>query len=89
MTEPGEHPLRRYRADKVLAERWVAQFNDIRPTKSPGYLLSGGWCITLAEQRIGDRPMRPGEGAHIVAEFIDQVVAKAIVAAHNQGLGET
>lgn len=82
----SEHPLPRYRSEHVLQQHWVAQPNDIAKPTIAAMSLGGSWCITLADEIIGDRPMRPGEGTHIICDFVDEQVAKAIVAQHNQSL---
>lgn len=81
-----EHPLERYRADLVLARPWFAQPNDIAKPDTPAFTLGGSWCITLADETVYGRPQRPSEGTHIVAEFIQEDVARQIVAQHNKGL---
>lgn len=79
-----EHPLPRYRSDRVLARRWLAQPNDIAKKDMPAFTLGGGWCITLADEFVNGRPQLPNEGTHIIAEFISEQVAKHIVALHNE-----
>lgn len=78
------HPLPRYQADKVIAQRWLAQPNDVAKPTMTAMTMGGNWCITLADEMIGDQPMRPSEGTHIIADFVDEQIAKAIVAEHNK-----
>jgi hypothetical protein len=81
-----EHPLERYRADLVMARPWLAQPNDIAKPDTPAFTLGGSWCITLADEMVNDRHQRPSDGTHIIADFIDEHVARQIVAQHNKGL---
>lgn len=73
-------PLPRYEADLVAAQRWAVQPNDIiAKSKTAAAYLGGGWCITLE----AELPLTPGGGAHVVADFVDEPIARRIVALHN------